>query len=392
MRLRFVSSLLVALALIPVTALASDDMDVSQTSAGSAIATEDKGVLSVDAARLRFLAAMNETGEEVTVAFTGDTLTHLRVNAAARTPGGRYDFSQLFTDVRHVISQADLSICHLEVPLSPTSRNLSAYPIFNGPREVADGLAYAGFDGCSTASNHSYDRGVDGVIGTLDVLDEAGLVHAGMAPSALQADAPVLYRTGDLTLGHVSGTYWLNGFRMPEDKSWLVQLLDADELIRSARTAKEAGADLVVVSMHCCTEYVDHPTPQQLELSHRLIKSPFVDLVVTHHSHWVGPVEEVDGEFILHGLGNFLSGQTHTARTADGVIALVKATQHSGEWRFTSVGAVPTYVERGTFRVRVAEPGSPSFERTMGTFNAMGETINDLPAEGLTAVQMSLIE
>ena len=125
-----------------------------------------------------------------TMRFTGDTLAHRGVVAQAALyasdTDAEYNFAPMFDLVRPYLSSADLAICHLETPLSIDNQQLSGYPTFNVPRELADGLAAAGYDGCSTASNHSLDRRAAGVDSTLDVLDSAGLQHAGTARSAEQ--------------------------------------------------------------------------------------------------------------------------------------------------------------------------------------------------------------
>lgn len=325
-----------------------------------------------------------------TIAFTGDTLIHGTVTSAARRNGEPYDFKPMFGGVRHLISHADLAICHLEVPLSPTSSDLSSYPLFNAPREVADALAWAGYDGCSTASNHSYDRGLAGALGTQDVLADAGLKQAGMSKRISDWWEPTLYELDDLTVAHVSATYWLNGLEMPSDEEWLIQLLDVDEILAVASRARGDGADLVVVSMHCCTEYRRAPTERQLEISHRLIGSSNVDLVVTHHSHMVGPIERVDDEFIIHGLGNFLSGQLQFPALQDGVIALAQAVESGGEWHFDTIEVVPTRVARGTYRIELAD--ASSYERTMSAINEFGAEITEFRPPGLSAEQLLLLD
>jgi poly-gamma-glutamate synthesis protein (capsule biosynthesis protein) len=310
---------------------------------------------------------------EVVIAFTGDTLIHRNVAAAAARNGSPYDFGPLFDPVAGLISGADLALCHLEVPLSPENTDLSSFPRFNAPRQVAEALAEAGFDGCSTASNHSFDQGVDGVLGTMEVLAEAGLGQAGMARSEAQAWRPALYDLGGgLVVAHISATYWLNGLLLPLDRPWLVQLLDADRIISMGRRAKATGADLVVVSVHCCVEYSRQPSPYQLETLRALVTSPYVDLVVAHYSHLVGPVEKVGDEFVVHGLGNFLSGQGQFPGLRDGVIVMARAEAGADGWRFTGIEAVPTRVVPGVFEIVPAEPGSPSYRRTMDALGTMG--------------------
>ena len=129
-----------------------------------------------------------------TLAVTGDILIHSplvdRAAAFGDASGQSYDFRPMFERIAPIISAADLALCHLEVPLSADNQDLSGYPLFNAPREVAQAIAYAGYEGCSTASNHSIDQGVQGAAETLDILDAAGVGHAGTARNADEAANP----------------------------------------------------------------------------------------------------------------------------------------------------------------------------------------------------------
>ena len=324
-------------------------------------------------------------------AFTGDVLAHLNVNAAARRYGSPYDFRPIFEPVRHLIEGADFAICHLEVPLSPDNSRISSFPRFSGPRELADGLAHAGFDACSTASNHTIDQGIDGALATRRILEEAGLAQSGIRASVLEVWSDPVYDVRGVDVAHISATYWYNGLRPPRGMEWISSEIDVDDILVRARRAKWYGADLVVVSMHCCVEYRTMPTARQLEDSHRLIESPYVDLVVTHHAHVVSPVERVGDKYVLHGLGNFLSGQVFRPETSDGVIAMVTAHRNDGLWRFDQVEVVPTQVTSGSRVVAVAE-GSASWQRTMSAINAMDAGIEPFPGHVRRGIRFDLFD
>jgi Bacterial capsule synthesis protein PGA_cap len=100
-----------------------------------------------------------------TLAATGDLLLHEPVTkrAKALASGHGYDFRPLLAGVRPILSAADLAICHLETPLSRDDRRISYWPSFNAPREIAPAARWAGYDTCTTASNHTLDQGSDGV-------------------------------------------------------------------------------------------------------------------------------------------------------------------------------------------------------------------------------------
>jgi Bacterial capsule synthesis protein PGA_cap len=317
--------------------------------------------------------------KRATLMFGGDVLIHNGVRNRASIGGTEFDFRPMFAGIKPIVSAADLAICHLEVPLTSSNTNLSSYPKFNAPHELADAIADAGFDGCSTASNHSVDRGEEGLVDTLNILDAAGLKHAGTARTPEEAGSATMYDLGNLKVAHISGTYWLNGLRTPVDKEWMAQRLDVKQLLELAGRARWAGADLVVVSVHCCTEYRANPTAAQVELFEELIKSPWVDLVVGHHSHVVGPVDKIGDELVIYGMGNLLSGQLHTVPTSEAFLAVATAEWSEGRWKVTDVDAVPTFVERGTYRVTTADADSGSFQRTMNALSSFGIEVDLSP-------------
>jgi hypothetical protein len=118
----------------------------------------------------------------LTVIGAGDVLVHPEVwqqAAADAKAAGRtgYDFLPMFQGVSPTIRGADLAICHMEVVIGPGAP--SGFPYFKAPPQIADAVRGAGFDACSTVSNHTLDHGVTGVSTTLDALEAAGLRHTG---------------------------------------------------------------------------------------------------------------------------------------------------------------------------------------------------------------------
>lgn len=179
-----------------------------------------------------------------TILAAGDVLPHDSVLRSANTGDG-WDFTQLWEPTTPWVQAADLALCHLEVPITD-SREPIGYPVFASPTSLADDLAEAGWDGCSTASNHSVDQGWTGIVDTLDALDAAGLGHVGTARTAQEAAAPQLYtleRAGrTVTVAQLSQTYSTNGLPIPAEAPWSVDMLDGPALIAQARAAREEQA------------------------------------------------------------------------------------------------------------------------------------------------------
>lgn len=304
-----------------------------------------------------------------TIAATGDLLAHEPVVLAARAAAGGhgYDFRPLFARVRPYLSRADLAICHLETPLSPDDRRITYYPDFQAPRELAAALPWAGFDTCTTASNHTLDDGPDGVRHTLDLLDAAGVRHVGMARSASEAARPRIYAVHGFKVAHLDYTYGLNGRLVPAGQPWLVQLIDPARILRDARAARAAGAQFVVVSFHWGQEYQSAPTAAQRSIARQLLGSPDVDLILGSHTHVVQPVERINGKYAVYGMGNFLA--RHSAccdqpATFDGVIVDITIAPVGGRLAVTRLTYIPTHVNPATL---VIEPVAATLRGSMTT-------------------------
>ena len=156
---------------------------------------------------------------------------------------------------------ADLAICHMETIYGPDGGPFTGYPLFQTPPQLARSVKDAGYDSCSTATNHTAGRSSDGVTRTLKAMDAVGLRHVGSAarPGAQPArDAACGRRQGR----ELSYTYGTNGISIPEDKPWLVNLIQPERIIQDARAARRAGADIVLASLHWGTEWQEaRPAP-----------------------------------------------------------------------------------------------------------------------------------
>lgn len=268
--------------------------------------------------------ATPDTGDvSFTFAAAGDVLSHGPVLTSATTSEG-YNFAPLLDPVRDYVSGPDLAICHLEVPVAPEGTKPSGYPMFAAPAQMVKGLHDEGWDGCSTASNHSVDRRYTGIETTLDTLDALGMGHAGTARTEEEANSVQMYRvrTGGrlISVANISFAYGLNGLPKPDGMPWAVNTFDADAadaqpIIDRAQQARDAGADVVIASVHCCVEYQTAPTPAQRKIAEDIAASGLVDLYVGHHAHVPQPVERLPGGpdgtgmWTAFGLGNFLSNQ-----------------------------------------------------------------------------------
>lgn len=303
--------------------------------------------------------SLDHAPRSFTLVATGDLLSHQSVLAqAAEDAGGSgYDYERMLAGVRPIIERADLGLCHLETPIAPPGVAPHAVlPIFGAPSQIVGEIAAVGYDRCSVASNHALDQRVAGIDATLAAFDAAGLGHAGMARTATEAAAARFVVAG-VPVAHISASYGFNGFSPPAGEPWRVNGIDAQRIIADATAARAAGAAVVIVSLHWGLEGHTAVTAEQRAVAEAITASGTVDLILGHHAHVPQPIEQVNGRWVVFGLGNQLSGMGDSTnccgvRALDGLMVEIRITeQPDGSVAVERPVALPTYLGRRPYRV-----------------------------------------
>jgi poly-gamma-glutamate synthesis protein (capsule biosynthesis protein) len=266
-----------------------------------------------------------------------------------------YDFRPMFALVKPILSSVDLAICHLETPIAPPDEELSTFPFFGVPSEITDALAYAGYDRCSTASNHAMDRGTRGIDTTLNALDRVGISHTGMARTPSEINPKLIFVNG-ISIAHMSYTFSYNGLPAANSETWRSALIDTDRILRDVRQARKLGAQVVMLSMHWGNERESAPSSYQTKIADAITKSGEVNLIIGSHAHVLQPIKLVNGTWVIYGLGNFLSDMPTSpknppwpASTQDGAIVTTKITVSSdGKVQVAKPVVIPTWVDRNS--------------------------------------------
>ena len=190
---------------------------------------------------------------DLTIEVNGDLLVHSPVWLRARSlAGGRgYAFAPMLRAVRPWIRGADLALCHVETPMSDAPPR--GYPVFNTPTALARAIRRTGWDACDTASNHTLDGGQRGVDATIRALDRERVGHTGSAARRRGARRILILRARGVRVAYLAYTTITNGIAPPH--AWSVNLASPRRILRDARRARRAGAQVVVVNLHWGTEY-----------------------------------------------------------------------------------------------------------------------------------------
>jgi Bacterial capsule synthesis protein PGA_cap len=293
----------------------------------------------------------------LTILGAGDELLHPQVWAQAQKDAesaGRsgLDFDPIFADVKPEISDASLAICHLETPLATAHGPFAGFPRFSVPPQIAGTLHDIGYDTCSTASNHTLDQGTAGIKRTLDALDAVGVRHTGSYRTKADSTLPDIIEASPagggapVKVAQLSFTFGFNGLRRPAGEDWIANVTDPTAILDAARAAKQAGAQIVVLSIHWGVEYSHAPNAGQKALARRLLASPDIDLILGCHEHVVQPIQRIGGKWVVYGMGNQLARHADPINdNREGIMPVFRFSETSpGHWRVTKAIAIPTWV------------------------------------------------
>jgi poly-gamma-glutamate synthesis protein (capsule biosynthesis protein) len=240
----------------------------------------------------------------------------------------------MFSEVTSQIESSDLAICSLEGPIAPAGVPYSGSPRFASPAAIAQSIKDVGYDRCTIATNHSNDRGADGIRATIDAFDAVGLGHSGSGKDEAGTTAEVFAVNG-VRVAHLAYTFGVSGLqRLLTKSSTRVNILTASRVIADATEARVRGAEVVLVSLHWGVEYQSAITSSQSRLARQITASGQVDLIAGSHAHVLQPIKQVNGKWVLFGLGNHLSTQNALTigrpSAADGVLVTVRLTEQPG--------------------------------------------------------------
>ena len=283
-----------------------------------------------------------------------------------------YDFGPMYAGIAGATKGVDLVTCEMETPLAPPQGPFSGWPDFNAPPQVLSALKAIGYTSCTSASNHSLDQGYTGVKRTLDELDAAGLKHTGSARSAAEAARPlIMTMSNGVKVAQLAYSFGFNGIPMPADQPWLANQIDVARILAAAHRAKQAGADIVVLSLHWGTEYDHLATPQQQDQATALLASPDIDVILGDHAHVVQPAQQIHGKWVIYCMGNQISRHADPiAESREGVMPKFTFTEVAPHrFTVTKAEAIPTWMDDSPklrlidLPAALADPATPTAKR-----------------------------
>ena len=124
---------------------------------------------------------------------------------------GAYNFVPSFLPLKSLLKDSDYVIGNLETPLAGEEAGYTDRIVsFNSPDSLVDALKELNIDVVSTVNNHCVDRGYEGLVRTLEVLDRNGIAHTGTYPEGFTGERIHYFNVGDAKVALIAYTYATN--------------------------------------------------------------------------------------------------------------------------------------------------------------------------------------
>lgn len=252
---------------------------------------------------------------EAKMIMIGDALIHSSVYLDAKQSDGTYDFKPMLELTKPITTKYDLSYYNQETILGGAELGYSNYPRFNSPSEVGDAFIDSGFNMVSLATNHTMDKGEQGVLNSVNYWKQKkGIVTAGQYSSQEERDQVNIYEINNIKYAFFSYTTWTNGLETPTGKEYLNNVY-SDEKAKNDIEKVRDKVDVIIVAMHWGTEYSFGVSDSQTQIANYL-SDLGVDIIIGAHPHVVEPVEYINNgkTFVIYSLGNYISDQVGIER------------------------------------------------------------------------------
>ena len=245
-----------------------------------------------------------------------------------------------FSLVRSLLEEDDLTFANNEVVFTESTDYKDKHTVLGAPPRYARVYLHSGIDVFNTVNNHSLDYYAKGYSDTLKTLDDLGIAHFGsLYPDTKnQREQLGIYQVKGVKIGAC-------GFSYPQEQ-------DTPIIAARIKQLREAGCQLVLVSMHWGRELLDTPKNWQVSMARKLIDAG-ADVIWGHHPHILEQVQFYKRCPIFYSTGNFTFGAMQQVDPDTGIFQL-RYELRSGKPVLTVFSVVPCRTQgKGDFRPKI---------------------------------------
>lgn len=205
--------------------------------------------------------------------------------------------------------EADICVINNEFTYTETNKPISNKTFtFRAKPENVEILKEMGVDTVSLANNHVYDFGEQGLLDTLDTLDEAGISYTGAGRDIEEASKILYYCNNSMKISLVCATQ-IERYPNPNtkgattDSPGTFRCYDSEALLERIREA-DANSDVTIVFLHWGTESTNDLDWRQTTQAKECADAG-ADIIVGAHPHVIQGIAYEGDVPVFYSLGNY---------------------------------------------------------------------------------------
>lgn len=317
--------------------------------------------------------------------------------------GADYDYTDTFQDVGFLFADADLATVNLEGNLcgSPYGSNGSA------PQSMMTALKKAGVDMVQLANSYSINRGISGLLTTIDSVRQAGMEPVGVFKDQAEYEQKQgfsLFEVKGVRIAVVSFTKGMDGTTLPpgnescvnvlyEDYNSTYQKVNKEKILSVMESVQQQKPDITVALLHWGSEYNDTVSKSQKTIC-ELLQENGVDAIIGTHPHYVQKIEfdPEAGTLVAYSLGDFI-GDVPQAGSEYSIILNMEITKDNvtGEAAITGYSYTPIFtVTEHNRPIRVLRIREAIAAYESGYIEAIGQETYDAMKYAMTRIEQRI--
>lgn len=220
---------------------------------------------------------------------------------------GKGVYGILSTEVVDIMKSNDIMVANNEFAITNSNNKINKLYNFKGKPERLNIYKEMGIDLVSTANNHVYDYGEEGLIDTIKYLNEYDIPNVGAGSNIDEASSAYYFIAGGYKISFLSATRAEKNVVTPnatKDKAGTFWAYDPSLLIKRIKEEKEKS-DYVVLLIHWGREDSHDLEDVQIETG-KLYIDAGADLIIGAHAHVLQGFEIYNNKLIAYNLGDFI--------------------------------------------------------------------------------------
>lgn len=244
----------------------------------------------------------NKTNNNVIIGFMGDVMIGRLVNETIKTRGYKYPWG----NVLRTIQKNDINIINLETTLTRSEKIIPKVFNFKSDSQNIKVLKKAHITLVNLANNHSLDFSSDGLFETIDVLDDAGILHVGAGKNEQEAKKVIIIEKNGIKIGVIGYTDNEPTWKATPAKEGTNYIAVGDiETIKKDIQEVRNNVDILIATIHWGPNMRLKPSSDFVNFAHHMIDAG-IDIIHGHSAHVIQGIEIYKNRIIMYDTGDFI--------------------------------------------------------------------------------------